>query len=60
MHKQFNPIEKYQKLIENFHRHHIMVVGSFVFGFDNDDISVFDNTLKFIEDTKIDLLPLIF
>ncbi len=54
MHKQFNPIEKYQKLIENFHRHHIMVVGSFVFGFDNDDISVFDNTLKFIEDTKID------
>lgn len=54
MHKHFNPIQKYRKLIENFHRHHIMVVGSFVFGFDDDEPSVFSETLKFIEETKID------
>ncbi|MEI6157886.1 MAG: B12-binding domain-containing radical SAM protein, partial [Atribacterota bacterium] len=47
-------VEKYRQLIGNFHRHRIMIVGSFVFGFDDDDPSVFPDTMKFIEETKID------
>lgn len=54
MKKLFNRVDKYKKLMENFHRHGIMVVGSFVFGFDQDDNSVFDRTLQFIEEAKID------
>ncbi|HSV32125.1 MAG TPA: radical SAM protein [Atribacteraceae bacterium] len=54
MRKMFNSVERYKKLVENFHRHGIMVVGSFVFGFDDDDESVFSSTLRFIEEAKID------
>ncbi len=54
MHKRFNTVERYKKMMENFHRHGIMVVGSFVFGFDEDDTTVFENTLRFVEEARID------
>ncbi|MEN3184961.1 MAG: radical SAM protein [Atribacterota bacterium] len=54
MHKSFHRVDQYRKLVERFHKYGIMVIGSFVFGFDEDDISVFRRTLQFIEDTKID------
>ncbi|MCR4419741.1 MAG: radical SAM protein [Clostridia bacterium] len=54
MRKTFNRIDRYGKLVERFHAHGIMVIGSFVFGFDQDDPSVFKRTLRFIEDTRID------
>ncbi len=54
MHKTFNRVDRYYKLIERFHRYGIMVIGSFVFGFDEDDTLVFSRTLRFIEDAKID------
>ncbi|MCS7241375.1 MAG: B12-binding domain-containing radical SAM protein [Candidatus Caldatribacterium sp.] len=54
MHKSFHKVDQYRKLVERFHKHGIMVIGSFVFGFDEDDTSVFYRTLRFIEDTKID------
>ena len=41
MHKNFNQVDKYKKLIDRFHRYGIMVIGSFVFGFDEDDYSIF-------------------
>lgn len=54
MHKSFHRVDQYRKLIERFHKYGIMVIGSFVFGFDEDDVSVFRRTLQFIEDTKVD------
>lgn len=54
MRKAFNHIERYGRLVERFHAHGIMIIGSFVFGFDQDDRSVFERTLRFIEETKID------
>ncbi|WP_427365864.1 B12-binding domain-containing radical SAM protein [Candidatus Caldatribacterium saccharofermentans] len=54
MHKSFHRVDQYRKLIDRFHQHGIMVIGSFVFGFDEDDSGVFRRTLRFIEDTKID------
>jgi len=53
-HKSFNKVKNYKRLIEKFHQHGIMIIGSFVFGFDEDDTSVFQKTLEFIEDAKID------
>lgn len=54
MHKSFQKVNQYQKLIERFHKYGIMVIGSFVFGFDEDDSSVFRRTLQFIEETRMD------
>jgi radical SAM superfamily enzyme YgiQ (UPF0313 family) len=54
MHKTFNRVDRYRKLIERFHRKGIMIIGSFVFGFDEDDTTVFPQTLRFIEEAKID------
>ncbi|MGB9887251.1 MAG: B12-binding domain-containing radical SAM protein [Moorellales bacterium] len=54
MRKTFNHIERYARLVERFHAHGIMIIGSFVFGFDEDDCSVFQRTLSFIEEAKID------
>ncbi|MGQ9746375.1 MAG: B12-binding domain-containing radical SAM protein [Candidatus Caldatribacteriaceae bacterium] len=54
MHKNFNRVERYRKLIERFHQRGIMVIGSFVFGFDEDDNTVFLRTLRFIEEAKVD------
>ncbi len=31
-----------------------MVIGSFVFGFDEDDYSIFDRTLNFLESANLD------
>ena len=40
--------------IARFHQHGLMVSGGFVFGFDEDDSSVFDRTLEFTERSRLD------
>lgn len=55
MRKAFNVVERYRETIERLHRFRIGVVGSFVFGFDEDDESVFERTLRFVQEVKIDL-----
>ena len=47
MHKNFNKVSKYKRLIDKFHEYGIMIIGSFVFGFDEDDSSIFQRTLSF-------------
>lgn len=54
MHKSFHRVHQYRRLVERFHEYGIMVIGSFVFGFDEDDPSVFSRTLQFIEEAQID------
>lgn len=46
---QNNPLE-YKEVVRKLSTRGIHVYGSFIFGFDNDDVSVFDETYKVIED----------
>jgi radical SAM superfamily enzyme YgiQ (UPF0313 family) len=47
VHKHVNQPETFAALVEKVHSYGIMVFGLFMFGFDGDDRSVFDNTSNF-------------
>jgi len=47
-HKPFNKVKKFEEEIRMFHDHGIMVNPGIVFGFDNDDESVFERTVEFL------------
>ena len=53
--KDFSQVKDYADAMRTFHRHGVVVQGSFVFGFDTDDKDVFERTVDFIIDAKIDL-----
>jgi radical SAM superfamily enzyme YgiQ (UPF0313 family) len=44
--KAFNVVESYEDGVAHIHRHHITVQAGIVFGFDGDDSSTFEATLK--------------
>lgn len=44
--------------IKRMHKHGIAVLGAFIFGCDNDDVSIFQKTLDFINDTGLDMFDL--
>lgn len=48
-----NKVEEYAKNIEKIQSYGIEVQGSFIFGCDCDDETVFENTVNFINDTNI-------
>lgn len=54
VHKTQNCVSKYERLVEALHNRGIMVNASFVFGLDEDDQSVFENTLKWVVKNKIE------
>ncbi len=56
--KGFNKVDNYKKTIENFHDVGIAVQGSFIFGLDGDDINTIVDTVKFIEQSQLDMLTL--
>lgn len=49
-----NNLEKYNYAVNEIHKRGIMINASFVFGLDGDDKSVFESTLKWIVDNKIE------
>jgi radical SAM superfamily enzyme YgiQ (UPF0313 family) len=49
---QNDPAE-YREIIDTLHRYGIAICGSFVFGFDEDDASVFEETVSFSIQTKL-------
>lgn len=49
-----NTVEKYECLVDEIHKRGIMINASFVFGLDEDDRSVFKNTLEWIVKNKIE------
>ncbi len=49
VHKGFNRVDEYARIIERIHAHGIAVQAGIVFGFDNDTPAVFDETLDFLE-----------
>lgn len=50
---KINKVEEYKEIVEKVHSHGIAVFGSFVFGSDADDETIFEDTVKFIDDTNI-------
>ena len=47
VHKHVNQPDTFAALVEKVHSYGIIVFGLFMFGFDGDDTSVFDETVKF-------------
>ena len=54
VHKHVNRPENFAALVDKLHSYGIMVFGLFMYGFDGDDISVFDETVNFNINTKYD------
>lgn len=61
MGKRINRVPRYEKGIQRLHDAGIGVYGSFVFGYDYDDASVFDEFLEFADRNRIDgaFLPIL-
>jgi radical SAM superfamily enzyme YgiQ (UPF0313 family) len=54
VHKYVNHPETYAGLVEKVHSYGIMVFGLFIFGFDGDETSVFEETARFNIDANYD------
>lgn len=46
----------YNETVRNLHKNRIGVCGAMIFGFDNDDLSSFDETLRFCLEADIDIV----
>jgi len=55
LNKGFNNVAKYADMMKILHDNGIRVNGTFLFGTDVDDKSVFEETVKFVDRIKIDL-----
>jgi len=53
--KGFNQEDEYKSFMEILHAHGISVQGCFMFGFDHDDLSVFEETVQRVIDLKVDI-----
>ncbi len=53
--KHFHAAVRYAEYVQRLHDHGIGVQGCFVFGFDDEDASVFERTVEFVDKAKIDL-----
>lgn len=53
--KHFHQVDKYAEYVKRLHDHGIGIQGCFVFGFDDEDESIFERTVEFVDMAKIDL-----
>jgi radical SAM superfamily enzyme YgiQ (UPF0313 family) len=53
VHKEFNRVEDYARIVRRVHAHGIAVQAGIVFGFDNDTPDIFEETLDFLEETGV-------
>jgi len=56
--KNINSPEKYKEAIKKIHKYGIYVESGIIFGFDSDDKTVFNKTLKTLDKIGIDLIQL--
>src|SRR5262249_42198935 len=54
VHKGFNRVEDYLRIVDRIHGHGIAVQAGIVFGFDHDTPETFPHTLRFLEDAGIE------
>lgn len=50
---RINKVDEYQESLRTIRDAGINVLGSFIFGLDHDDKTVFDNTIQFCEDNRL-------
>jgi radical SAM superfamily enzyme YgiQ (UPF0313 family) len=53
--KQFHAADRYGDCVRRLHDHGIGIQACFVYGFDDEDESIFERTVEFVDRTKIDL-----
>lgn len=53
--KNFNHALEYKDFVRRLQKRGITVQGCFVFGFDHDDLSVFESTVQLVQDIGIDI-----
>ncbi len=53
--KRFNKPDQYTEDVRQIHRRGITIMGSFIFGLDNDDLGVFRRTDEFVDAARIDI-----
>ncbi|HKQ79836.1 MAG TPA: radical SAM protein [Blastocatellia bacterium] len=53
--KSFNARRDYHYVVKQIHDRKIAIMGCFVFGFDNDTLDTFDETVEFVMESKVDL-----
>jgi radical SAM superfamily enzyme YgiQ (UPF0313 family) len=54
MGKTFNAVKTYREMIQRIHHHGIGIQGSFIFGNDDDTPAVFDDIVRFTEQSRLD------
>ena len=55
MHKAFNRSQDYQRVMRLFHDRRVVIQGCFIFGTDEDDSTIFADTVETIRDLQIDI-----
>lgn len=55
IHKGFNKVEQYQEFVKKLHDLNMIIQGCFIFGLDEDDTSVFANTVDMLNRLRIDI-----
>ena len=53
--KGFNRFEEYSYIIELLHSINVVLMGCFIFGFDDDNLDVFERTVDFANEYKVDI-----
>ena len=56
--KTHNKVENYKKMIDRVHDHGMTIQGGIIFGFDEDDTTIFDTTLEQLFELEIDVLEI--
>ncbi len=54
--KGFNKPQDYKKAVDTLHAHGLFVESGVIFGFDEDDVSVFETTLRMLDQIGIDAI----
>lgn len=54
--KTSNHVEEYEKVVKNIYGNGMVLRGGFIFGFDEDTLETFDETLKFIYKLKLNTI----
>lgn len=52
--KAVNRVEEYSAAIKKIHDYGIAIEGAFIFGFDEDDESIFERTVKFAQENRLE------
>ncbi len=53
--KKHNKVEDYARVVKKIKEYGMTIVGSFIFGFDNDTPDIFDETLNMVQNLDIDM-----